>query len=157
MCFEALGIRRHELGDGPVRELGGIGVQAHQRVVLGEYSYHVVSVEGGRTIYLAGQIAFDADRNILGGDDVVAQARYALTNLKRNVEAAGASMSDMVKITTFIVNYDQSQLQDIVQVIEEFFPEAHRPTNTMVGIERLAVDGLLIEIEGIAVTDKPMP
>ena len=119
--------------------------------------HHVVSAEGGRTIYFAGQLAFDEDRNIVGGDDVAAQARQALTNLRRNVEAAGASMSDMVKIVTYVVHYDPDQLQAIIGVIEEFFPEAHRPTNTLLGIERLALDGLLIEIEGIAVTDRPLP
>jgi len=119
--------------------------------------HHVVSAEGGRTIYLAGQIAFDRNRNIVGGDDIVAQTRQALTNLKRNVEAAGASMTDVVKINTYVVNYDQAQLQAIVDVIGEFFPEGHEPTNTLLGIERLAVDGLLIEIEAIAVTDRPLP
>ncbi len=118
--------------------------------------HHVVSVEGGRTIYLAGQLAFDAERNLIGGDDVVAQTRQALTNLQRNVEAAGAAMADMVKINTYVVKHDPANLQASVDVIEEFFPEAHRPTNTFLGIERLAVDGVLIEIEGIAVTDKPL-
>jgi enamine deaminase RidA (YjgF/YER057c/UK114 family) len=117
---------------------------------------HVVSVEGGRTIYLAGQIAFDENRNIVGGDDVVAQTRQALKNLKRNVEAAGASMSDMVKINTYVVNYDQGQLLGIIDVMGEFFPAPNQPTNTLLGIECLAAEGLLIEIEGIAVTDKPL-
>ena len=119
--------------------------------------HHVVSVEGGRTIYLAGQLAFDENRNVVGGDDVVAQTRQALSNLKRNVEAAGASMSDMVKINTYVVNHDPGNPQPIIDLIEEFFPAEHRPTNTFLGIERLAVDGVLIEIEGIAVTDKPLP
>ena len=118
--------------------------------------HHVVSVEGGRTIYLAGQIAFDENRNIVGGDDVVAQTHQALTNLKRNVEAAGASMTDIVKITTYVVNYDQQQLQGIIDVIGEYFPAGHQPTNTLLGIDCLAVAGLLIEIEGIAVTDQAM-
>ena len=117
--------------------------------------HHVVSVEGGRTVYLAGQIAFDENRNIVGGNDIIAQTHQALTNLKRNVEAAGASMSDMVKITTFVVDYDQRQLPGIIDVIGEYFPAEHQPTNTLIGIDCLAVEGLLIEIEGIAVTDKP--
>ena len=119
--------------------------------------HHVVSVEGGRTIYLAGQLAFDADRNVIGGGDVVAQTRQALTNLKRNVEAAGASMNDMVKLNTYVVGHQHANTAAIVAVIEEFFPAEHRPTNTFLGVERLAVDGVLIEIEGIAVTDKPLP
>jgi enamine deaminase RidA (YjgF/YER057c/UK114 family) len=118
---------------------------------------HAVSTEGGRTIYLAGQIAFDQNRNIIGGDDVVAQTRQALENLKRNVEAAGARMSDMVKINTYVVRYDQAQLQGILDVIGEYFQAPNHPTNTFLGIEKLAVDGLLIEIEGIAVTDAPLP
>ena len=118
--------------------------------------HHAVSVEGGRTIYLAGQIAFDENRNIVGGNDIIAQTHQALTNLKRNVEAAGASMTDMVKITTYVVNYDPRQLQGIIDVIGEYFPEDYQPTNTMIGVDCLAVDGLLIEIEGIAVTDKPL-
>lgn len=116
--------------------------------------HHVVSVEGGRTIYLAGQIAFDENRNIVGENDVIAQTHQALTNLKRNVEAAGAHMTDMVKITTYVVNYDQQQLPGIIDVIGEYFPVDHQPTNTLLGIDCLAVEGLLIEIEGIAVTDR---
>ena len=92
----------------------------------------------------------------MGGNDIIAQTHQALTNVKRNVEAAGASMADMVKITTYVVNYDQGQLQGIIDVIGEYFPEGHQPTNTMLGVECLAVDGLLIEIEGIAVTDNPL-
>jgi enamine deaminase RidA (YjgF/YER057c/UK114 family) len=118
--------------------------------------HHVVSVEGGRTVYFAGQVAFDEHRNIVGGSDLIAQTHQALSNLKRNVEAAGASMTDMVKITTYVVNYDPRQLQEIIDVIGEYFPEGHHPTNTLLGVERLAVDELLIEIEGIAVTDKPL-
>jgi enamine deaminase RidA (YjgF/YER057c/UK114 family) len=119
--------------------------------------HHVVSVEGGRTLYLAGQIAFDEHRNLVGGNDLIAQAHQALSNLKRNVEAAGASMTDMVKITTYVVNYDSQQLQEIIDVIGEYFPAGHQPTNTLLGVESLAVEGLLIEIEGIAVTDQPLP
>ncbi len=118
--------------------------------------HHVVSVEGGRTIYLAGQLAFDENRNIVGGNDIIAQTHQALSNLKRNIEAASASMTDMVKITTYVANYDPKQLQEIIDVIGEYFPEDHQPTNTMIGVDRLAVDGLLIEIEGIAVTDQPL-
>lgn len=118
--------------------------------------HHVVSVQGGRTVYLAGQLAFDENRNIVGGDDIIAQTHQALTNLKRNVEAAGASMTDVVKINTYVVNYDQRNLRGILDVIGAFFPAGHQPTNTLLGIDCLAAEGLLIEIEGIAVTDNPL-
>jgi enamine deaminase RidA (YjgF/YER057c/UK114 family) len=114
--------------------------------------HHAVSVQGGRTIYLAGQVAFDRDRNIIG-DDVVAQARQALRNMKTAVEAAGGTLSDIVQITLHIVNYSPDQLNPIAGTLREFFPPDRLPANTLVAVSSLSVEGLLIEITGIAVTD----
>jgi len=113
---------------------------------------HAVSVQGGRTIYLAGQVAFDKDRNIIG-DEVVTQARQALRNMKTAVEAAGGEMSDIVQITLHVVNYRTDQLNPIAGTLREFFPPDRLPANTLVAVSSLSVKGLLIEITGIAVTD----
>lgn len=119
--------------------------------------HHAVAVEGGRSIYLSGQVAFDAGRRIIGAGDVVAQTRQALRNLEAAVEAAGAKLSDMVQITTHVVDYDPSQLDVITGAIAEFFAPEGLPANTLVGVASLSTDGLLIEIGGIAVTDAPLP
>ena len=113
--------------------------------------HHVVSTEGGRMIFLSGQVAFDCDRQIVGKDDVVAQTRQAMQNLKAAVETGGGEISDIVQITTHVVNYDPSQLDEITGSIAEFFKPECLPTNTLVGIESLSTEGLLIEIGGIAV------
>ena len=118
--------------------------------------HHAVAVEGGRSIYLSGQVAFDAERKIVGVGDVVAQTRQAMRNLKAAVEAGGGKMSDIVQITTHVVNYDPDQLDDITSTIAEFFSPESLPANTLVGISSLSTDGLLIEIGGIAVTDSPL-
>ncbi len=118
--------------------------------------HHAVAVEGGRSIYLSGQVAFDAERKIVGVGDVVAQTRQAMRNLKSAVEAGGGTMSDIVQITTHVVNYDPDQLDDITSTIAEFFSPESLPANTLVGISSLSTDGLLIEIGGIAVTDSPI-
>jgi enamine deaminase RidA (YjgF/YER057c/UK114 family) len=118
--------------------------------------HHAVAVEGGRSIYLSGQVAFDAERKIVGVGDVVAQTRQAMRNLKAAVEAGGGTMSDIVQITTHVVNYDSGQLDDITGTIAEFFSPDSLPANTLVGISSLSTDGLLIEIGGIAVTDSPL-
>ncbi len=118
--------------------------------------HHAVAVEGGRSIYLSGQVAFDAERKIVGVGDVVAQTRQAMRNLKAAVEAGGGTMSDIVQITTHVVNYDPGQLDDITGTIAEFFSSESLPANTLVGISSLSTDGLLIEIGGIAVTDSPL-
>ncbi len=118
--------------------------------------HHAVAVEGGRSIYLSGQVAFDAERKIVGVGDVVAQTRQAMRNLKAAVEAGGGTMLDIVQITTHVANYDPGQLDDITGTIAEFFSPESLPANTLVGISSLSTDGLLIEIGGIAVTDSPL-
>ena len=115
--------------------------------------HHVVSVQGGRAIYLSGQVAFDSDRNIVGPNDVVAQTRQAMKNLKAAVEAGVGEISDIVQITTHVVDYDPTQLDEITGTIAEFFSPEYLPTNTLVGVTSLSTKGLLIEIGGIAVTD----
>lgn len=119
--------------------------------------HHAVSVEGGRAIYLSGQVAFDAERGIVGVGDVLAQTRQAMRNLKSAVEAGGGNITDIVCITTHVVNYEPNQLDDITGTIGEFFPPECLPTNTLVGISSLSTEGLLVEIGGIAVTASPSP
>jgi enamine deaminase RidA (YjgF/YER057c/UK114 family) len=115
--------------------------------------HHAVVADGGHLIFLSGQVAFDSDRKIVGTGDVVTQTRQAMQNLKAAVEAGGGTITDIVQITTHVVNYDPAQLDEITGTIAEFFPPERLPTNTLVGILSLSTDGLLIEIGGIAVTE----
>jgi enamine deaminase RidA (YjgF/YER057c/UK114 family) len=119
--------------------------------------HHAVAVEGGLTIYLSGQVAFDAERNIVGGDDLIAQTRQAIRNLEIAVESAGGKISDIVQITIYVVNYHPDQLDDIAGTLSEFFPPECLPANTLVGVTSLSTDNLLIEIAGIAVTASSLP
>ncbi len=114
--------------------------------------HHVVTAERGRMIFLSGQVAFDRDRQIVGEDDVVTQTRQAMRNLKLAVETGGGDISDIVQITTHVVNYDPAQLDEITGTIAKFFQPECLPTNTLVGVTSLSTEGLLIEIGGIAVT-----
>jgi enamine deaminase RidA (YjgF/YER057c/UK114 family) len=66
-------------------------------------------------------------------------------------------MSDIVQITTHVVDYDPTQLDEITGTIAEFFSTECLPTNTLVGIASLSTEGLLIEIGGVAVTDTDLP
>ena len=116
--------------------------------------HHVVTTEPGRIIFLSGQVAFDSNRNIIGKNDVVAQTRQAMQNLKAAVETGGGHITDIVQITTHVVDYDSAQLDDITGTIAEFFVPNCLPTNTLVGIVSLSTKGLLVEIGGIAVTDE---
>ena len=115
--------------------------------------HHVISTGPGKLIFLSGQVAFDSKRNIVGQGDVAAQTRQAMRNLKSAVETGGGQVSDIVQITTHVVNYDPTQLEEITGTIAEFFKPECLPTNTLVGVNSLSTEGLLIEIGGIAVTE----
>ena len=119
--------------------------------------HHVVATEGGRIIFLSGQVSFDSNRKIVGENDIVAQTRQTMRNLKDAVETGGGQISDIVQITTHVVNYDPSQLNDITETIAEFFRPECLPTNTLVGVTSLSTDGLLIEIGGMAITEVDQP
>ena len=115
--------------------------------------HHVIITKPGRMIFMSGQVAFDSNRQIVGEDNVVEQTRQAMQNLKAAVETGGGEISDIVQITTHVVNYDPKQLEDITGTIAEFFEPDCLPTNTLVGIASLSTPGLLIEIGGIAVIE----
>jgi len=79
-----------------------------KRVVDGHVLYsHVVTVEGTRTIYVSGQLARDRAGNVVGKGDMRAQLRQVGENVKAALEAAGASLRDVVKTTTFVTDIDE--------------------------------------------------
>ena len=105
-------------------------------------------IQVGNTIYVSGQLALDADGKMVGGDDMAAQTRQALQNMKTVLAAAGATMADVVKITVFVT--DISRISETQPVRAEFFPRPF-PTSSAIEISALAFPGFLIEIEGVAV------
>jgi len=115
--------------------------------------HHVVTTEPGKMIFLSGQVAFDSNREIVGEGDVVEQTRQVMRNLKSAVETGGGQISDIIQITTHVVDYDPSQLDEITGTIADFFKPECLPTNTLVGIASLSTKGLLIEIGGIAIVN----
>lgn len=120
------------------------------RMQQGKAAYsHVVTVNGpGRTIYIAGQLARDADGNIVGPGDMRAQLEQTFKNLEACLKAAGASWADVVKTNTFVTDYAAfSQCSDVRM---RYFGVAV-PTSTTIQISGLAQPGAMVEIEMIAV------
>ena len=115
---------------------------------------HVVTVTGGKMVFIAGQVAFDSAGEIVGKGDLRAQATQTYTNLKAALAAAGATFADVVKMNTYIVNYKAADLPIIREVRGQFFPQENLPASTLVGVQALALDGLLIEVEAIAVVEE---
>ena len=111
---------------------------------------HVVTATGGKMVFIAGQVAWDAKGEIVGKGDLRAQATQVYENLKAALAAAGATFTDVVKMNTYIVNFKAADLPVIREVRAKYFLQENLPASTLVGVQALAVDGLLIEIEVIA-------
>lgn len=122
-----------------------------KRIIGGHVLYsHVVAVEGKRLICLAGQLARDRHGNVVGKGDMRAQIRQVGENIKAGLEAAGATLADVVKTTTFVTDIEEYLKH--VDVRMEYFGAA-LPTSTTVEVRRLAHPDFLVEIEAMAVTD----
>ena len=102
----------------------------------------------GNTIYVSGQVAYDANGQLVGEGDIKAQTRQVFQNIKDVLSAAGAKMDDIIKINTYIT--DQSKFMDMLAVRSEIFGN-NPPASTAVVVAGLAFPGLLIEVEAIAI------
>ena len=117
-----------------------------------EYGFsQIVAANGGKTVYISGQTAWDTQRQIIGGTDLAQQARQSLRNVQAAVEAVGGTLTDVVALRIYIVNYKPEQADAVGGALREFFPKEKRPASTWIGVSTLAVPEFLIEIEATAV------
>jgi len=112
-----------------------------------------VATSGARTLYVSGQTAWDANRQLVGGSDLAAQARQAFQNLQTVVEASGGSMSDVVSLRIYVVDYRPPMANAVGTALREFFSGVGKPATTWLGVVSLADPNFLIEIEATAVLD----
>ncbi len=110
----------------------------------------VVRATGGTTVYVSGQVSVDVDGNIVGEGDFAAQARQVFANLRVALAAVGADFTNVVKMTTYIVNYDVALRDTLGEARTEAMADA-LPASTLIGVQALAVPEYLIEIEVVAV------
>ncbi len=113
----------------------------------------IVIASGRKTVYISGQTAWDANKQIIGGANLAEQTKQAFRNLQTAVEAAGGNLTDVVALRIYIVNYKREEAEAIGSALREFFPESSRPASTWIGVECLAVPDFLIEIEATAVLE----
>jgi 2-iminobutanoate/2-iminopropanoate deaminase len=111
-------------------------------------------VRAGRLVFVSGCVATDAQGRVVGGRDVVAQARQVHENIKRCLAAAGATFADICKVTVFLRNIEDREKVNTIR--REYFG-AHRPASTLVEISRLVRDDYLVEIEATAVLPERAP
>ena len=111
----------------------------------------LATVSDGKLVLISGQTARDAQSNLVGKGDLRAQTVQVFENIKVALQSVGADFDDVAKLTTFVVNLKPADRTMIAEVIASYFPPGRRPAHTFVGINALAVEDLLIEIEAIAV------
>ena len=110
---------------------------------------HVAIAEGTRVVCLSGQVALDAEFSIVGGDDLHAQTKAAMLNVKAALAAAGAGWEDIVRRTIYTLR--PTEWETIAAAIDEVTGVSEQPAQTIIGVTSLALPGLLIEIECTAV------
>lgn len=106
-----------------------------------------VRVEGP-LLFVSGIVPVDQAGRLVGGEDIVAQARQVFANMAAVLDAGGATFADVVKVTLFLT--DVGDRPRINAVREEVFGSA-RPASTLVEVAALAVPGARIEVEAVAV------
>ena len=113
----------------------------------------VVIASGRKIVFVSGQTAWDTQKNIVGGDSVLEQARQAFRNLEKAMEAIGGTLKDVVALRIYVVDYQaESGIAVGIALREFFFPE-NLPASTWIGVSALADPEFLIEIEATAVLD----
>lgn len=114
------------------------------------YSHTVIACGGSRVAYFAGQGGEFEDGTL--PDTMEAQITQAFANLKIALDAVGATPDRVTRIGTFLVDYDQSMLGHLSATCLKFFGTT-LPTQTLVPVPRLALDGMLFEVEATAILD----
>lgn len=111
---------------------------------------HACVSEPGQLLHLAGQVAWDKDGKLVGGDDLALQARQVFANLKAVLAGQGLGPADLVRIRTYVVNHTPDKLEPVAGELMAFYGDAVPAPNTWIGVSALALPDFLIEVEATA-------
>lgn len=114
---------------------------------------HIITVDSGRTVYIAGQVPLDQHGQLVGAHDFAAQVRQTFENLKVALAAGGANFSDIVEMTTYVT--DMSQI-DTYRKIRDEYMSGPMPTASLVEVKGLFRKDVMLEVSAVAVVPSPM-
>jgi len=119
---------------------------------LDAFTQIVTAPAAGRIAYIAGQAGFDAEFNLVGAGDLHAQTVQAFKNLRTAVTAIGGSVDQIVSSNMYIVEIDAEKVATFGRAMAEALDGEPFPPNasTMLGVQGLAMDGMLVEISAVA-------
>ncbi len=110
----------------------------------------VVTATEGKIVFISGQVALDANNEVVGKGDLRAQVVQTFENLKGALAAVGATFDDVLKTNTYIVNYTPDMIGVVREVRSQYLPQEKAPASTLIGVQALVFEDLLIEIEAFA-------
>ncbi len=110
----------------------------------------VVTATEGKIVFISGQVALDANNAVVGKGDLRAQVVQTFENLKGALAAVGATFDDVLKTNTYIVNYTPDMIGVVREVRSQYLPQENPPASTLIGVQALVLEDLLIEIEAFA-------
>jgi enamine deaminase RidA (YjgF/YER057c/UK114 family) len=102
----------------------------------------------GDLVFLAGHTALDDDGNVVHPGDTEAQFRYTLDALVATLDRVGASLRDIVSLRLYLT--DVRARSALYKIRAEYF-EPPYPASTLLGVTALALEGLTVEVDGVAV------
>ena len=116
---------------------------------------HIVTASGGRTAYIAGQGPFDENMQLVGRGDFHVQTVQAFRNLRRCLDALGATVEQIVSSTMYVVDLDDTRAGQFVDAMNVALDGKPFPPNasSLIGVARLGMADMLVEIAAVAVLD----
>jgi enamine deaminase RidA (YjgF/YER057c/UK114 family) len=110
---------------------------------------HAVRV--GFTTYVSGEVPLDSLGQLVGGEDLAAQARQAFANLSLVLRIAGNQPSDIVKLTIYVVDLHPEDVAAIRAAAPEYFPPRDPPAGVVIGVASLPRGGMRIAVDAVAI------
>ncbi|MCH8205579.1 MAG: RidA family protein [Chloroflexi bacterium] len=118
---------------------------------IGAYS-QAIRTGPGELLFMAGQVAVDNDGNPVGLGDMVAQTKQVFRNLGGVLEGVGASFSNVVEFTTYVVGRESVRgfIEARTEIFPTIFPDADYPPNTLLIVDGLVREEFLVEVKAVA-------
>ncbi|MGF6848544.1 enamine deaminase RidA (YjgF/YER057c/UK114 family) [Chitinophaga sp. W3I9] len=113
------------------------------------YSHIAVVPAGNTLVFIAGQGGETADGSLV--NDFRTQLKQTFSNLDAALKSQGLKFSDVVKLTTLVVDHNEEKLKILTEESLRIWPDKKFPVNTLIPVPRLALDGMLVEIDATAV------
>lgn len=123
---------------------------------VAEYAYAATAPKEARLIFLAGSCPLDEDGSTTSVGDYAGQAATCVETMTRALEAAGATINDVISTRVLVASSDRTGLVAAWEVVRDAFGE-HDVPSTLMGVTVLGYRDQLVELEAVAAVIDPHP